>query len=487
MAKILSIDLGASNGRATLAEFDGKAIRVEELHRFPNDPVPVGSTLYWDVLRLLFEIRQSISKAVNAGGFDYIGIDTWGVDFGLVGRDGRLLENPVHYRDNRTDSYQLLYRDIPKEEIYASTGIQDMQINTLHQLAYLRRERPELLERAGRMLFMPDLLNYFLTGEMRTEYTIASTSALLDARARDWDFGLIGRVGLDRSLFCDIVQPGTVCGVLRADIQAELGAPPAKVMCIASHDTASAVAAVPAEGKDFLYVICGTWSLLGTELAEPHIDERAALRNFTNEGGANRTIRYLKNIMGTWLSQECRRQWAREGKQYSYDELDAMAEAAEPFQSFIDVDAPDFIKPGDMPARIRAYCRASGQREPQTEGEVIRCVVESLALKCRHNMLAVEETAGLRAESANMVGGGIKSPFFCRSVASALGKAVHAGPVEATALGSIALQLIAAGELSSVAEARQVIRGAGGIVEYEPQDAAQWGVAYGRFARLPLL
>jgi rhamnulokinase/L-fuculokinase len=486
MAKILSIDLGASNGRAILAEFDGKTINMRELHRFPNDPVPLRGTLYWDVLRLLHEIRQSISKAVNAGGFDYIGIDTWGVDFGLVGKDGGLLENPVHYRDNRTDSYQLLYRDIPKDEIYASTGIQDMQINTLHQLAYLRREKPELLARADRLLFMPDLLNYFLTGEMKTEYTIASTSALLDARARDWDFGLIDRVGLDRSMFCRIVQPGTVCGELSAGVRAELGAPPAKVMCIASHDTASAVAAVPAGGKDFVYVVCGTWSLLGTELPEPHIDSRAALRNFTNEGGVNRTIRYLKNIMGTWLSQECRRQWAREGRAYSYDELDAMAEAAPPFQSFIDVDAPDFIKPGDMPARIRAYCRASGQRAPETEGEVIRCVVESLALKCRHNLLAIEDTAGIRADSANMVGGGIKSPFFCRAVAGAMGKAVHAGPVEATALGSIALQLVAAGEIAGVGEARRVIRDACEIAEYEPEDAARWDDAYGRFTRLPL-
>jgi rhamnulokinase/L-fuculokinase len=484
MARILSFDLGASNGRAIVAEYGGDTIRMEELHRFPNDPVSACGTLYWDVLRLLFEIKQGISMAVNAGGFDYIGIDTWGVDFGLIGHDGRLLENPVHYRDSRTDGYEALYESIPRNEIYSVTGIQDMQINTLHQLVYLSRFRPELLARTKKLLFMPDLLNYFLTGEMRSEYTIASTSALLDARKRDWDFGLIRRLGLDPSIFCGIVQPGTVCGTLRQDIQDELGAPPAKVMCIASHDTASAVAAVPARGRDFVYVICGTWSLLGAELDEPRIDEKAELRNFTNEGGANRTIRYLKNIMGTWLSQESRRQWAREGKAYSYDELDAMAEATPPFRCFVDVDAPDFIKPGDMPARVQEYCRRSGQYVPETEGEVIRCIVESLALKCRLNLRALEETAGFRAGAVNMVGGGTKSPFFCRAVAGALGMPVHAGPVEATALGSAALQLIAAGEIAGLEEARQVIRRTSSVTEYAPENKDGWDAAFERYAKL---
>ncbi|MDR1135851.1 MAG: rhamnulokinase [Clostridiales Family XIII bacterium] len=505
MAKVLAFDLGASSGKAVLAEYDGKRIKTNEIHRFPNDPVYVNGVLYWDILRLFFEIKKGISKAVNAGGFDTLAIDTWGVDFGLVGYDGQLLENPVHYRDSRTDDFSRLYETLPKEKIYASTGIQEMPFNTLFQLAYLYRERPDLMARTKKMLFIPDLLNYFLTGEMKAEYTIASTSAMLNASERTWDLDLIKTAGIDPDILCDIIHPGEVCGRLSAEICSELGAPPARVMCAASHDTASAVAAVPASEEDFIYVISGTWSLFGAELKTPRINEKASLFNFTNEGGANKTIRYLKNIMGTWLIQECKRQWEREGKVFSFGELDEMAGACRPFQSLIDVDAPEFLKPGDMPERIRAYCRETGQHEPAGEGEIVRCVYESLAMKYRRAMEMIEESApqaggstgspigrlggdsrsseaeftngnasGTTSGAVHILGGGVQSSLLCSMTASAMGRTVYAGPTEATALGNIAVQLIAAGEIGDIKEARRVIKESSELLIFEAVDREKW-------------
>ncbi len=325
MKRILALDLGASSGRAMLGEFADGKINVRELHRFTNDPVSMNGTLYWDFLRLFYEIKQGIGKAVLAGGFDMIGIDTWGVDFGLVGFDGQLAANPVHYRDGRTDGYRALHQKLPQEKIYAATGVQDLQINTIYQLASLVEQHPDQLKRTQKMLFTPDLFNYFLTGEMKTEYTIASTSELLSAEARDWDMDLVRAIGVDPAILCPIVMPGSVCGTLKKELQEELNAPPAQVMNIASHDTASAVAVVPTQEKHFIYISSGTWSLMGTELGGPVINELGRAYNLTNEGGVERSIRYLKNIMGTWLHAESRRQWIREGKEYSFAQLDAMA------------------------------------------------------------------------------------------------------------------------------------------------------------------
>lgn len=485
MGNILAFDLGASSGRAMLAEYAHGKLHVREIHRFSNDPVSVNGTLYWDILRLFFEIKQGISKAVHAGGFDRIGIDTWGVDFGLVGADGQLIANPVHYRDSRTDGYRELYKKIPKEKIYKSTGIQEMQINTLNQLAYLAQSKPEQLGRTHKLLFIPDLLNYFLTGEMKTEYTVASTSQLLDAQKRDWDYALAEEIGLRTSILCDIVMPGTVCGVLRPELQQELGAPPAKVLCIASHDTAAAVAALPtAQATHPIYISSGTWSLMGTVLPEPVLTDDAMRYNFTNEGGVEHTIRYLKNIMGTWLNQECRRQWKREGKEYGFAELDRMAAASEPLRSVIDVDASEFIKPGDMPGRIRAYCERTGQPVPRTEGEMIRCIDESLALKYRYTAEVIEKSAGIRSDAIHILGGGANSELLCQMTADATGKDVLAGPTEATVLGNIAVQLAATGEVGSLGEAQRVAMQTEEIKRYPHRDDAAWDAAYERLAQL---
>ncbi len=486
MARVLAFDFGASSGRAMIGEYAGGDIAVREIHRFSNDPVNINDTLYWDVLRLFFEIKQGISKAVQDGGFDTIGIDTWGVDFGLIGGDGQLVSNPVHYRDKRTDGYKTLglYQKTTPEQIYRSTGIQEIQFNTLHQLAYLAEEEPGQLARTSKVLFTPDLLNYFLTGEMKTEYTIASTSQMLDAKKRDWDYRLIGEAGIDPAILCEITMPGNVCGVLRPEIQEELNAPPAKVMCIASHDTASAVSVVPTQDKHPMYISSGTWSLMGTELGEPITSREAWEYNFTNEGGAGRTIRYLKNIMGTWLNQECRRQWMREGREYSFSQLDGMAGQCAPFLCFIDVDAPDFMHPGNMPRRIREYCARTGQPVPETEGEVIRCIDESLALKYRNTAEGMEKMVGFGNDTIHILGGGANSALLCQMAADATGKDVLAGPTEATVLGNIMMQLIAAGEVRDIAEARAIVARTEEIRRYAHKDGKAWDAAYARYQDL---
>ena len=482
MANLLAFDLGASSGRAMLAEYSDGKIKMRELHRFTNDPVTVCGTMYWDILRLVFNIKKGITEAVNAGGFDSVGIDTWGVDFGLIDGDGQLIGNPVHYRDKRTDDYKQF--KVPFDEVYKSTGIQFMQINTLFQLDALLKNRPEEIETAKNMLFTPDLLNYFLCGEMKTEYTMASTSQMLDAQKRDWDYSLIDKAGIPRRLLGDIVKPGTVCGKLSVEIREELGAPEAEVICIASHDTASAVAAVPTEEDDFIYISSGTWSLLGTELKEPIINEKALKYNFANEGGVNNTIRFLKNIMGTWIIAECRRQWAREGQEYGFGDLEQMARESAPFASFIDVDHEDFIKPGNMPRRIKEHCQKSGQHIPETPGEVIRCVDESLALRYRQAIGQTEDCTGVDYKTVNIVGGGVKSALLCQMTANATGKTVTAGPDEATVLGNIAIQLMARGVLKDIKEVRRVIANSSETIRYSPKDTDDWNAAYERYLKL---
>ncbi len=482
MGNLLAIDLGASSGRAMLAQYGGGKITIQELVRFSNDPVMLNGTLYWDFLRFMFNIKKGITAAVNAGGFDTLGIDTWGVDFGFIDKRGQLLTNPVHYRDKRTDGFKSF--PIPMEELYRSTGIQQLQINSLYQLGAIAKDQPEVFEDAQKILFMPDLLNYFLCGQMKAEYTMVSTSQLLDAKARDWDFNIIDKVGIPRRLFCGIVQPGTICGPLSPEIREELGAPAADVVCIAAHDTAAAVAAVPTQEKDFIYISSGTWSLLGTELEEPIINDLALKYNFTNEGGVNRSIRFLKNIMGTWIIAEARRQWAKEGNEYSFGELEKMAQAAEPLQSFIDVDHADFIKPGNMPRRIAEHCKRTGQKVPETPGEFVRCIDESLAMKYRLAIGHVEDCTGKNYSTVNIVGGGVKSALLCSMTASASNKKVIAGPDEATVFGNVAMQLMAKGVLKDVWEVRRVVAASSETTVYEPRGAQKWDEAYGRYLKV---
>ena len=486
--RILAFDFGASSGRAMIATYDGNRIDLKEVHRFTNDPVLVGGTLYWDTLRLFHEIKQGIIKAWHDGGFDSIGIDTWGVDFGLLDKDGRMLENPVNYRDNRTDGMmEEAFKAVPRDEVYKRTGIQLMKINTLFQLVSIAKNRPELLERADKLLFTPDLFNYLLTGEMKTEYTIASTSQMLDVFSRDWDREMLGRLGIPERLLTGIVQPGTVVGKLSPAICEELGVPAVDVIAIASHDTASAVISVPAvppKDKDFIYISCGTWSLFGTELDQPIVDERSIKYNFTNEGGYNGTIRYLKNIMGLWLIQESRRQWIREGLNPSYADLEREALAVEPFRCFIDPDEDVFSGPGNMPKRVREFCERTGQYVPQTTGEVMRCIYESLAMKYRYTLGALEDITGKKYNSIHVVGGGTKDKFLCQLAANACKIPVVAGPIEATVLGNAVTQLMASGDVSGLAEGRRVIANSFDTIHYEPKDVSDWDEPFERFVKI---
>ena len=475
MAKrVLAFDFGASSGRAMIGELSDGKLSVTEIHRFSNDPVILGKTMYWDYLRLWHEIKAGIRLALATGKIDAIGIDTWGVDFGLLDEAGELIANPVHYRDERTVGMpEELWEVIPKDELYMKTGIQMMRLNTIYQLWYLAHHRPDLLSRAKHLLFMPDLMAYSLTGVMRTEETIASTSNLLDPRAKELSSELLSRIGVDRSLFAPMIRPGEVYGMLSDALCAELGCEPIPVIAACTHDTASAVAATPASG-DFVYISCGTWSLFGTELKEPMINEASAEAEYTNEGGYGKTTRFLRNIMGLWLIQESRRQWMREGETVSYADLEREALAAPAFGSFIDCDAPEFETAGDLPSRIREFCRITGQHVPETRGEVMRTIYESLAMKYRENMQKLLSLTKKEYSALHMLGGGIKDTLLCRLASNAIGIKVVAGPSEATVFGNIAVQMLALGELVSISEARRVIADSTALVTYEPTDTALW-------------
>lgn len=484
---MLAIDLGASSGRGIVGAFDGEKLTLRENHRFSNDPVNLCGRLYWDILRIFHEIKLSVQKTVLDGdAVSSIGIDTWGVDYGLLDRAGRLLSNPVHYRDARTEGAPaLVSRTVPAEELYRVAGIQTLNFNTIYQLAVEREEAPERLAQAERMLNIPDLLNYFLTGRMANEYTILSTGALLDAKKRDYAWEILDRLGIPRRLFGDVTAPGTDLGTLLPQVQGETGKTDAHVLTVASHDTASAVIAVPTEEKDFLYISSGTWSLMGTELSEPLINAESRAANFTNEGGACGTVRFLKNIMGLWIIQESRRQWRREGKDYSFAQMEAWAKESTAFRSLIDVDDPDFATPGDMPGKIRAHCKRTAQPVPESVGEVVRCIYESLALKYRSVAERVMELMGRRAKVIHVVGGGTKDRFLSQLTADACGIPVCAGPEEATAIGNLMMQLMAAGEVSDLSQARRVVAASFETKQYLPTaDRNMWDEAYGRIRTL---
>ena len=483
--RVLAFDFGASSGRAILATYDGDRIEMKEIHRFANDPVLVCGVFHWDVLRLFHEIKQGITRAVHAGGFDAIGIDTWGVDFGLIDKKGRLINNPVHYRDTRTvGMMEEVFKTIPKEELYGRTGIQFAAFNTIFQLAYLQMNESEVLAQADKMLLMPDLFAYLLTGVVRAEYCEVSTTQCLDPKTGDWAYDLIDRLNIPRRLFPPIIDAGDTYGMLSDEICEELGAPKVPVIAVATHDTGSAVVSVPSSEKDFIFISCGTWSLFGTELAAPVINDTTFKFNLTNEGGFGRTTRFLKNIMGLWLIQESRRQWIREGFDVSYADLEREALACEPFKCFIDPDADDFVSPGNLPKRVQEYCRRTGQYVPQTRGEIMRCIYESLAMKYRYTFRAVREVTGLEYSSIHMIGGGTKDRLLCQMAADACNTHVIAGPIEATATGNIAVQLIALGEIKDLAEARKVIAASEQPKFYEPQQPGAYDEAYVRFEKL---
>ena len=487
--KLLAIDLGASSGRGILGSYDGSKISLKEVHRFSNDPVMTPTGFTWDTLRLLHEIKAAILQcSLNEGGVDTLGIDTWGVDYGYLDKTGALLSNPYHYRDSRTDSIPgyMFENIIPWNELYGITGIQSMNFNTVYQMVADIKNRPWLVENADKMLNMPDLLGYLLTGEKLSEYTIMSTGALLDAKKRTLATDLLKKCGIKESLFCDIVSPGTTLGKLIPFVDGETGKTGASVVKVASHDTASAVLSVPAKDSDFLYISSGTWSLMGIESPEPVITPESLKYDFTNEGGVFGTIRVLKNIMGLWLLQESRRQWKREGLNYSFDDLSDMAKASKPLQSIINPDDALFSPAGDMPGRIREYCKTTGQHVPENAGEIVRCIFESLSLRYRWTAEKLEEMTGREYSTINIVGGGTKEEMLSQFAADASGRMVVAGPVEATALGNIAMQAIAAGELGGLSDARLAIGNSFDRKEYAPNTAMkpQWDDAYAKFLSL---
>jgi rhamnulokinase len=484
--KLLAFDLGAESGRGLLGTFDGRRLQLEVVHRFANGPVRTLDTLHWDVLRLFSEMLAGLRKcALDLGGVDSVGVDTWGVDFALLGRGGALLDNPRHYRDPHTETIlEEVYARIPQAEIFRQTGIQLMRFNTLFQLLALQRDRSPLLDMAETLLFMPDLFHYFLTGIKVNEYTDASTSQMLDPFSRSWAVGLIEAFGLPRRMLGTIVQPGTVLGPLRTTVATDTGLTPIPVIAPGTHDTASAFAAVPAGTGPWACISSGTWSLMGAEIPGPLVNDQAAKYNFTNEGGVGGTIRFLKNIMGLWLVQECRRVWERAGKTYSYEELVRQAEAAPPFVSLVDPDHASFWLPSSMPQALADFCKRSGQPAPGDPGATVRCALESLALKYRWVLERLEELLGKKIDTIHIVGGGSQNAFLCQLTADACNRPVVAGPVEATAIGNVLVQALGLGLVESLAQARDIVRHLFDVRTYEARDPAKWVDPYKRFTSL---
>lgn len=475
MRKILAVDLGASSGRVMLGTYDGHDLTCTEIHRFENKPQMKDGCLRWDYSALLQEIRCGIAKVPER---DSIGVDTWGVDFGLLDENGVLLEDPVHYRDQRTVGVpeRIFAEKMDAATLYAHTGTQIMASNTAFQLAALKQQRPELLERAKTLLFIPELFVYALCGEICCEQTDAGTAQLLNLRTGAWDGEVLEAFGIPEKLLKTPQRCGRVLSQLPEG---------GKVISIAGHDTQCASAAMPTQDSEHAaFVSCGTWSLLGTELDAPILTEQSRLFGLSNELGANGKINYLKNIVGLWLVQESRRQWIREGTTYSFAELAALAQQAAPLQCFIDVDDPSFNQPGDMPARIRTYCEKTGQYVPQTVGQIVRCIYESLALKYRFALDQISQITGKRLDVLHILGGGAQAKLLCEMTANCIGRKVIAGPSEATALGNMLLQLIALGDLPDLDAGRKLIARTQPLDTYLPSDPESWDAAYDRFLKL---
>lgn len=493
----LGFDFGAESGRALLGRLEDNQLRLTEVHRFANAPVAVptagGMTMHWNVFQLWVEIKQGLTKASAISGRDSgskiasVGVDTWGVDFGLLDRNGALLANPVHYRDDRTDGMvEAAFERVSRAEIFAQTGIQFMQLNTLYQLLSLVVHQSPLLRIAETFLTIPDLFNFWLTGRAVCEFTNATTTQCYNPVERRWATELLNAMLIPHHIFPEIVAPGTVLGELRPSLAGELGISTVPVVAPACHDTGSAVAAVPAQKDGFVWLSSGTWSILGVEVQDAVVNERALAYNLTNEGGVNHTFRLCKNVMGMWIVQECRRTWGQQGSDYSYEQLASMAADAEAFGALIDPDADEFLKPGDMPACIRDYCRRTGQPVLESHGATIRCVLESLALKYRLVLERLEKLTGRALGPIHIVGGGSQNSLLNQLTADATGCEVIAGPVEATATGNILVQAIAMGQLSSLSEGRKMLRSSIALDRYEPnltlRDA--WDAAYERFRLL---
>jgi rhamnulokinase len=471
----LGIDLGAESGRVMAGLWDGKAMRVEELHRFSNQPVQLADSLHWDVLLLWSEIQIGLSIAAKRFGdaIVSVGVDTWGVDFVLLSKNGQMLGQPYHYRDARVRGmFDLAFGKMSRKEIFANTGLQFMEINTLYQLLALQQSHPDLLEAADCLLMMPDFFHWCLCGSRVAEFTDATTSQCLNPLKRDWAVEMLDKLGLPPRIFPKVVPPGTELGRLRPSVSRQTGLGPIKVVAPPTHDTASAVAAIPTANtgrSDWAYISSGTWSLMGIETANAVLTDQVLQLNFTNEGGIDGTFRLLKNITGLWLVQQCKKSFEARGRNLDYAQLASLAEAAPGPHAIVDPDDARFALPPDMPAAIQAACRESGQPVPESEGALVRCALESLAAKYGVVLAGLEGLAGQRIEVVHIVGGGSRNPLLNQLAANRCGRTIVAGPVETTVLGNLLSQARAAGELKSLAEMRQVVRAAGDLQVFEPK------------------
>ena len=484
--KFLAVDLGASSGRGICGMFDGERFTLEEVHRFSNDPVSMCGSFYWDTLRLFHEIKNSLLSAVADGDALTVGIDTWGVDYAYLDVNGALFSPQYHYRDGRTEGMEReFFLKMPYSELYALSGIQSQSINTLYQLAADMKYRPFVTDNASCALWTPDLFGYFLTGERVSEYTIASTGGFLDARRRKADSDILSKIGIRADMFPDIVMPGDFSVPLLPEIKEYTGSK-ASLVTVPSHDTASAFLAAPSSSEDAIFLSSGTWSIMGVMADEPVLSAEAMEHGFSNEGGAFGRITLIKNIMGLWIEQESRRQWRREGKSYTFDELSAAAAEAQPLRSLINPFDPIFTPEGNMPQRIAEYCKKTGQAVPESVGETVRCIFDSLALCYRKTADNIEKLTGKRYNIINIIGGGTKERLLSALTASTTGKYVVAGPDEATALGNIAVQAYAAGELSSESDIREAVKRSSAIEEFAPDSSVKemWDEGYERFLSL---
>lgn len=472
-AHVAAIDLGASSGRVIQVGFDGSRLDMRELHRFSNIPVTANGTLYWDVLRLWHEIQAGLrARDKDARS---IGVDTWGVDFALLDRKGALLSNPVHYRDSSSeDGFARLSDYVPRREIFERTGIQFMPTNGINRMVSLIASGSALFEAADTMLTIADLFNYWLSGSKTCEFTMATTWQLYNPRTGTWDTALAKAFGIPERILTPIVPPGTRIG--------EYDGTP--VIAPACHDTGSAVVAVPTTTANFAYISSGTWSLLGLELDQPIINDAVYNANLTNEGGIGGKFRFLKNIMGLWLVQQCRETWQAQGRPYSFDELVEMAASADPFRSFIDPDDITFFPPGDMPARVREHCASLGEPTPDTDAQVMAAIYAGLAYKYRYALENLIKVGGQQVDHLHIIGGGSQNSLLCQMTANAINRPVYAGPVEATALGNAIVQLMALGELGGLSDARHLLARSMITHVYEPQQAGTWDAHYPRFVAL---
>lgn len=486
---LLAFDLGAESGRAVLGRLDTGRLALTELHRFANTPCRMNGHLHWNLPAIWENLKTGLrnaSAAVGSGqSLHGLGIDTWGVDFGLIDRNGEILGLPICYRDSRTDGMMdKAFQQVPRDRVFQATGIQFMQFNTLFQLLAMRQCRSPMLDAAERLLMIPDLLHYLFTGQAANEFSDVTTTQMYDPRKKDWAWDLLREFDLPAHLLGPIVPSGTALGPISRDVAAECGVSPFPVITPAGHDTGSAVASVPADGTDWCYLSSGTWSLMGVELPEPVINEKSLRYNYTNEGGVGGSIRFLKNIMGLWLVQECRRHWIKAGQERSYAELTQMAQQARPLQSLVNPDHAPFLSPGDMPVKIEQFCRQTNQAMPTTKGEFVRACLESLALAYRHTLEGLEDILGRRIGVIHIVGGGSQNEMLNQMTADACNRPVVAGPVEATAIGNILCQAMAIGRIRSLADARAIVRASFDVKRYEPRGSSQWDEAYQRFLAL---